>query len=155
MTMAQVIFQHSSFFAFGGSNAISSIDLSSAYNGVGDYDVVAVGLLTFISNWVGPIWWAFGFATDMAERHGGRTEVLLRHCCLLTLFSASSLTCVMLACTILRTHIFIWTVFSPRYLYSMAWSLAQHLCVNLIISSFVFWTSFCSNPISRVKQRAP
>ncbi|KAI5293763.1 major facilitator super transporter protein, partial [Ascosphaera pollenicola] len=49
--------QYTSFFAFGGSNSIASIDLSSAYNGVSRYDVVAVGVLTFVGNWAGPVWW--------------------------------------------------------------------------------------------------
>ncbi|KAI9842523.1 MAG: major facilitator super transporter protein [Thelocarpon superellum] len=57
ISITSLLFQYLSFFAFGGSNAISSIDLSNAYNGVAGYNVLAVGLLTFISNWVGPIWW--------------------------------------------------------------------------------------------------
>ena len=140
MTLTQLIFQHSSFFVFGGSNAISSVDLSSAYNGVGDYNAVAVGVLTFFCNWTGPIWWAIGLSTIMAERHGRKGKVVLRHCSLLTLFTASSLAFVMLACTVLRTHLFIWTVFSPKYLYSMAWSLGQHICINLILGGLIVST---------------
>jgi ethanolaminephosphotransferase len=54
ITTTSLLLQHTSFFAFGGSNAISSIDLSSAYNGVSGYNVLAVGILTFVSNWSGP-----------------------------------------------------------------------------------------------------
>ncbi|KKA20220.1 Transferase (Gpi7) [Rasamsonia emersonii CBS 393.64] len=54
-TVTSIFAQYMAFFAFGGSNAISSIDLSSAYNGVSSYNVFLVGLLTFLSNWAGPI----------------------------------------------------------------------------------------------------
>ncbi|KAI9718971.1 MAG: hypothetical protein M1812_003856 [Candelaria pacifica] len=55
ISMTSIISQYMSFFAFGGSNSISSVDLSNAYNGVSGYSVVAVGVLTFVSNWAAPI----------------------------------------------------------------------------------------------------
>ncbi len=55
LSIASLLLQFMSFFAFGGSNAISSVDLSSAYNGIADFNVGAVGILTFVSNWAGPI----------------------------------------------------------------------------------------------------
>lgn len=51
---------------------------------------------------------------------------------LFTFHIAASLLSVMAACTALRTHLFIWTVFSPKYLYSMAWAVANHGIVNLL-----------------------
>ncbi|RAL60872.1 hypothetical protein DID88_010196 [Monilinia fructigena] len=56
MTTTTLLLQQASFFALGNSNAISSIDLSSAYNGVDSYNVFAVGVLIFISNWAGPLY---------------------------------------------------------------------------------------------------
>ena len=140
ITLTSILFQHASFFAYGGSNAISSIDLSNAYNGVSGYNVTAVGLLTFASNWSGPIWWTS--ATNLLllqNRSRGQSGNLTMHITSLTVFTASSLLSVMLACTLLRTHLFIWTVFSPRYLYSMAWSLGQHLCIDVVFGSMLFW----------------
>jgi ethanolaminephosphotransferase len=135
-----LLLQYTSFFAFGGSNAISSIDLSSAYNGVSGYNVLAVGILTFVSNWAGPIFWAS--ATNLMllrlRRKGGK-NLLLPHLALLTMFVAGSLLFVMAACTLLRTHLFIWTVFSPKYLYSMVWSLGQHLAINISFGSLLYW----------------
>ena len=155
ITTTSLLLQYSSFFAFGGSNAISSIDLSSAYNGVSGYNVLAVGTLTFVSNWTGPIFWVSatnlsllrlyklggGRGGGVAAAHGGNEgkAVLLPHLTLMTVFVSSSLFFVMGACTILRTHLFIWTVFSPKYLYSMAWSLGQHLGMNLGLGGLLFW----------------
>lgn len=128
VTVTMLILQYMTFFAFGGSNAISSVDLSSAYNGIGSYSVVLVGVLTFVSNWAGPIWWVSMShliqSPEPAQNHSPAA--------LLTFQVATSLLSVMAACTALRTHLFIWTVFSPKFLYAMAWATANHVAVNLL-----------------------
>jgi ethanolamine phosphate transferase 2 subunit G len=142
ITTTSLLFQYVSFFAFGGSNALSSIDLSSAYNGVSGYNVVAVGILTFVSNWAGPIFWTSATNLMLVRLSGkGQKNLLGQHLALLTVFVTSSLFFVMAACTLLRTHLFIWTVFSPKYLYSMAWSIGQHLGINVGFGSLLFWLS--------------
>lgn len=140
ITTTSLLLQYMSFFAFGGSNAISSVDLSNAYNGVSGYNVLAVGILTFVSNWAGPIYWASATNLMLLRlRRRGERNVLKRHLTLLTVFVTSGMFFVMVACTILRAHLFIWTVFSPKYLYSMAWSLGQHLIVNVCLGSLLYW----------------
>ncbi|OAA34419.1 Alkaline-phosphatase-like, core domain protein [Metarhizium rileyi] len=140
ITTSSVLLQYTSFFAFGGSNAISSVDLSSAYNGVSGFSVIAVGLLTFVSNWAGPIFWVVATNLLLLEKHRqGQRYVFRSHLSLLTLFATVSMAFVMAACTALRTHLFIWTVFSPKYLYFTAWSLAQHLAVNVGLGSLLFF----------------
>jgi len=140
VTITSLLMQYLSFFAFGGTNAISSIDLSSAYNGVSGYNVLAVGLLTFISNWSGPIFWTSATTIMLLRlRVEGEKNVLMMHLTLLTTWTAAGLVFVMLACTVLRTHLFIWTVFSPKYLYIMAWSIGQHLGINIGLGSLLFW----------------
>ncbi|KAJ2904243.1 hypothetical protein MKZ38_008454 [Zalerion maritima] len=199
-----IMMQYASFFAMGGSNAISSVDLSSAYNGVARYSIVSVGILTYLGNWAGSVWWSLrcvmgllerrwvgeyvvetewlremerevldaekkakAQAEEEAEEQGemegecaeqkkskpavprkappadltADVEPLLftTHAAQLTVFTACSLAAVMMACTVLRTHLFIWTVFSPKYLYSMVWCLGQHLVVNLGLGGGLWW----------------
>ncbi|CAI7591340.1 unnamed protein product [Penicillium manginii] len=134
VTATTLILQYMTFFAFGGSNSISSVDLSSAYNGVGSYSVVGVGILTFVSNWAGPVWWIskghlLRPRTPPSESPEGEKH---DSAALFTFQVAASLLSVMAACTALRTHLFIWTVFSPKYLYSMAWATANHVAVNIL-----------------------
>ncbi|KAI1487779.1 GPI ethanolamine phosphate transferase [Biscogniauxia mediterranea] len=143
VTTSALLLQFASFFAAGGSNAISGVDLSSAYNGIANFDIFAVGALTFLSNWAGPVWWtsaATMLLLKAQENGGGDVRGrFARHTALLTAFVALSLGFVMAACTALRTHLFIWTVFSPKYLYSMAWSLGQHLVVNVGLGGLLYW----------------
>jgi ethanolamine phosphate transferase 2 subunit G len=142
ITTTSVLLQYATFFAFGGSNAISSVDLSSAYNGISGFNLFAVGFLTLVSNWAGSIYWTSATTVLLLEKHrwskAGR-GVWVAHIAGLTIFSTLSVAFVMAACTALRTHLFIWTVFSPKYLYCMAWSLGQHLLINLGFGSALFW----------------
>jgi ethanolamine phosphate transferase 2 subunit G len=163
---------------------MSSIDLSNAYNGISGYNVVAVGILVFVNNWAGPIWWAVSALVLMAKsqskspeatskprgsaskprrewveaehRHlsvasdssvdysqdpdlQSRAKPFNEYFSLSTLYISTSLLAVMIACLVLRTHLFIWTVFSPKYLYSMAWSLGYHVFTSLILCGGL-WT---------------
>ena len=165
-----LLHSHASFFALGNSNAISSIDLSNAYNGVSGYNVLAVAILLLASNWAGPIWWTlwgvshlsqqttlqattditsnqyFGFKGDGKSSAAKYMEPLANppkgntittsssyHVfgTVYTFFFASALLSIMVACLILRDHLFIWSVFSPKYLYVMAWTVAFHLGVHI------------------------
>ncbi|KAG5929377.1 hypothetical protein E4U42_006117 [Claviceps africana] len=145
ISTTSILLQYASFFASGGSNAISSVDLSSAYNGIRDFNILTVGVLTFISNWAVPIFWVS--ATNLLlvqqqhkqqHKQTDRRPILQLHFVLLTLFATASTASVMGACAALRTHLFIWTVFSPKYLYCAAWSLAQHLIVNMGLGGLLF-----------------
>ncbi|EMC97401.1 hypothetical protein BAUCODRAFT_147489 [Baudoinia panamericana UAMH 10762] len=173
-----LLFSHTYFFCMGGSNSISSVDLSNAYNGVGGYNIVAVGVLLFASNWAGPIWWCSAACTvtfrklanpsadkllrtedqrswiyaertklqrdaaqTTAEPAEGHTvpDSWLEYASLMTVFVATGLLAVMAACTALRTHLFIWTVFSPKYLYALAWCIGWHMVVNIGFGSLLRW----------------
>lgn len=56
----------SSFFLLGNSNSIASIDISNAYVGIQAYDIILTGVLTFVSNWAGPIWWSLATVMMMS-----------------------------------------------------------------------------------------
>ncbi|KAI1456758.1 alkaline phosphatase-like protein [Annulohypoxylon moriforme] len=142
ITISSLLLQFSSFFAMGGSNAISGVDLSSAYNGVNGFNIIAVGTLTFLSNWAAPVWWTSALNLLLLRKRPtehGAYFVYRQHTTILTIFVTASLGFVMIACTALRTHLFIWTVFSPKYLYSMAWSLGQHMVINVAFGGFLYW----------------
>ncbi|KEF61116.1 uncharacterized protein A1O9_02681 [Exophiala aquamarina CBS 119918] len=138
VTVMALLFQYASFFVLGGTNSIATIDLSNAYNGISGYNVLAVGILTFISNWTGPIWWAFGTCQLLSNSDliKGSWAFLLTS---LTTFACVHTLSVMVACTMLREHLFIWTVFSPKYLYTAAWVVGQHTFINTIIVGAVLW----------------
>lgn len=178
-TLTTLLLSQTSFFALGLNNSISSIDLSNAYNGVSGYNILAVGLLVFLSNWAGSVYWSLagvlllgGYGTPRgdakqvqtatkkerswvqhehqflhsqaktvspAQKQDGNKGLWLQHVKLLTLFTGVMLASVMASCTALRTHLFIWTVFSPKYLFAMAWGVAWHLGVTVGLGGLVWW----------------
>ncbi|XPS76453.1 major facilitator super transporter protein [Ascochyta lentis] len=181
-TLTSLLLSQTSFFALGLNNSISSVDLSNAYNGVSGYNVLGVGLLVFLSNWAGPVYWSIAGVLLLRPNNEARSthrnndknkpakrswveqehahlsqlarpkadervedkeqeQAWTRHVALLTLFTGVMLASVMAACTALRTHLFIWTVFSPKYLFAMAWGFAWHLGVTVGLGGFVWWLS--------------
>nr|POE56678.1 gpi ethanolamine phosphate transferase 2 [Quercus suber] len=171
LAITVLLLSHTYFFCFGGSNSISSVDLSNAYNGVGEYNIVAVGILLFSANWTGPIWWCSAavlltLSKPVRPPQGSRlqegrnwvdeereklrkeathvasspetdieTDAWLTFVSCMTAYVSASLLAIMAACTVLRTHLFIWTVFSPKYLYAMAWGVGWHLLINIGLGS--------------------
>lgn len=181
-TLTTLLLSQTSFFALGLNNSISSIDLSNAYNGISGYNILAVGLLVFLSNWAGPVYWSVagvcllgGYGQSDADSPGSSNgpaaakpkrswveaehahlhdlakpkvhvedkklvqDVWTNHIAFLTLFTCVMLASVMAACAALRTHLFIWTVFSPKYLFAMAWGVAWHLGVSIGLGGVVRW----------------
>jgi len=133
--------QHVSFFALGNSNSLSSIDLSNSYNGISSYSIPLVGVLTFISNWAGPIWWSFAAVRFFAakEGNGGACERggYLDWMAWSTLFHGIGMAFLVGACIVLRTHLFIWTVFSPKFLFQAVWMGLAHVVIEGIIGVIV------------------
>lgn len=147
-TLSVLLLTHSAYFANGGTNAISSLDLSLAYNGIASFNAPLVGLLLFVGNWAGPIYFAVaGLAavlskvsssssvlssatatkeadtstpeedTDAENMHiPAKWNIYTSYITLITLFLAAATLSTMAACSVLRTHLFVWTVFSPKFL---------------------------------------
>ena len=145
ISMSLLILQHVGFFSYGESNAISSIDLSNAYNGVSGYNAVAVGILTFVDNWAGPIWWSTRYNMLLIKSAGGNWQSFQKHVCILTIFNSLSTLAIMVACTVFRSHLFIWTVFSPKYLFGMAWIIGHHTIVDILLCAAMFQVANMAN----------
>jgi len=162
-TLSVLLLTHAAYFANGGTNAISSLDLSLAYNGIASFNALLVGLLLFVGNWAGSIYFAiagldavlstvsssssepFSATTpeeantstskrDIGDMHTlARWDTYTSYITLITLFLAAATLSTMVACSVLRTHLFVWTVFSPKFLYTVAWLVGWHLGVNVVV----------------------
>jgi ethanolaminephosphotransferase len=149
-----LILQHVSFFALGNSNSMASIDLANAYNGVSSYNIAIVGILTFLSNWVGPIYWSFsglaiimesetlknkmkGSNKELSDENLSRKNILTTKIIVTQLFFSVASTGIMGACLALKHHLFIWTVFSPKLLYAASWVILQHGLIDTILSTIL------------------
>ncbi|KAF7723136.1 major facilitator super transporter protein [Apophysomyces ossiformis] len=126
---------HAGFFMTGHTNSIASIDLSNAYIGVEGYDTLVIGALTFFSNWSGSIWWTLASWTLISDWWDYKLVE--------STFFAVFLAVLSVAVTVLREHLFIWSVFSPKYLYQVAWSVLFHWLFQVLIGTAIvkFWAA--------------
>ncbi|KAK9483470.1 alkaline-phosphatase-like protein [Lipomyces starkeyi] len=144
IVLSTLIWQRVSFFAAGNSNSLATVDLSNAYNGVAGYSVIPVGILAFVSNFAGPIFFTLSGILQLSIwKNSSKSTRSVEHIftvdflSLIHAFHAVSLLAVMGACMVLRSHLFIWTVFSPKLLYTVGWFLLQQGAVDTILGLFI------------------
>ncbi|GAA5927520.1 mannose-ethanolamine phosphotransferase LAS21 [Sporobolomyces koalae] len=124
-----VALQSCSFFALGGSNSLATVDLSQAYNGLSAYSFPLVTLLTYVSNFSGPIFFSVSTRT--------LTPCPVTHSILTTSFFSCSLTTLAISAFHFRHHLFAFTVFSPAVLYKGVWWILVQLVTNEIFSRLI------------------
>lgn len=131
--LTTIILQQFTFFSMGQTNSLATVDLSNAYNGITSYNIFAVGVLTFISNFSAPLYWAFASLSILFENKENlkivKYEVAKLKWLVNMSFYSLTTTLTLICCYILRYHLFIWTVFSPKLLYTLVW--------NIFINGFI------------------
>lgn len=121
--------QNFSFFAIGNTNLIATVDLSNSYNGLLSYNILLVAVMTFIANFAPVIFWSLcdlQHMKNLEKSAGSLLEHFKQRHGLSVFFYSISLLSLLASCFNLRYHLFIWSVFSPKFLYFAAW----FICVN-------------------------
>lgn len=130
ISLSSLILQYFTFFQFGGTNSIASIDLTNAYNGVPEnYNIYLVGFMMFVSNFAPTIYWSLYKSTIPRPKalkwnfYAKQKVPFLIFNCVVGLF-------LLIACYIFRFHLFIWSVFSPKLCYFAAWNIFMTILVE-------------------------
>lgn len=144
-TIQMLFLQNLTFFQFGFTNSLSTVDLANAYNGTTSYNLLIVGILTFVSNFASPIYWLINsllwqFNNDLVNNETQayifnkvKFEVLyIRYLVLFVFYTVFGLF-LAVACYNLRYHLFIWTVFSPKLLFFGAWNFLVNGVIELVV----------------------
>ncbi|EPS39021.1 hypothetical protein H072_7217 [Dactylellina haptotyla CBS 200.50] len=71
---------------------------------------------------------------------GGMMDTYLKYAEVMSTFRAMAMVAVMGACMALRMHLFVWTVFSPKYLFAMVWTGVHHVIVDLVVAGLLHFT---------------
>jgi len=137
------------FFLLGNSNGIATVDLSGAYVGLSGYNLVLVGALTFTITTSGALFFHIAMlliTLDHTWKVYDLTKVsfsslLLSHLVASVTYTTSFyLTGVAVYSGVLifmRHHLFIWSVFSPKFLYQLTWTGVA--AINFLLS--LLWAS--------------
>lgn len=123
-----------SFFQQGNSLSFSTIDLSAAYVGLRHHQPIIAGLLLAFYTYSGPLIWQLAyFCRFVLSRYKHFGE---KFNCLVLGFIVLPITLCGTFCFFLRSHLFIWTVFAPKMLYSAVFYLTMvpFLCIWSVIT---------------------
>ncbi|CAL9127208.1 unnamed protein product [Musa textilis] len=139
-------------FGLGNSNSLATIDVAGAFIGISSHSTVLSGILMFIITHASPLLSFLSMLIcislkDMNElfpsdlRWSSTLQLLIGFPCLLPLV-LNSIVLVAFTITLLlmRNHLFVWSVFSPKYLYLCAATMCVYIGV-LIIAATVAYTA--------------
>lgn len=109
-------FIHYSYFALGPSNLLVSLDFSNAYIGLTQFNMALISTITFLMTWSGPLMASLLFL----GKSDPRARSLVSDLGLWRSLVAFGL---LINLTIQRNHLFIWSVFAPRFLFEFGWAI--------------------------------
>lgn len=153
-------------FALGNSNTLATIDVAGAFIGISSHSTILSGILMFMITYASPLL----FLLSLVMYIGGklRNHSLLAHSdtdlgqllklklgfpCLVPLCINSILlmayTVVLL---LMRNHLFVWSVFSPKYLYVCATTVCTYVGVCIVAATVAYTLSVTSFLRSKTQQ---
>uniref|UniRef100_A0A672ZT35 GPI ethanolamine phosphate transferase 2 C-terminal domain-containing protein n=1 Tax=Sphaeramia orbicularis TaxID=375764 RepID=A0A672ZT35_9TELE len=128
-TIMHYWFGQAFFYFQGNSNNIATIDISVGFIGLESYIEAPAIFLTALSTYAGPLLWACHLVCYLSSDTDSPVAVGHGCYCLALLRSVPAAAYIVLV-TVLRYHLFIWSVFSPKLLYeSMHLLLTAGVCL--------------------------
>lgn len=133
---------HLSFFALGNSNSLATIDLANSFIGLrsSDFSMEFSGILTFLGTFSGPLLVIIWFLDVLAVHPDARMSIslILAFRRVYFFFLHMALVSLCVAVAVLRDHLFIWSVFSPKLLYATIWFIGYGVCVYLFTAVWLY-----------------
>ncbi|XP_061581842.1 GPI ethanolamine phosphate transferase 2 [Cololabis saira] len=132
-TIMHYWFGQAFFYFQGNSNNLASIDISVGFVGLESYVEAPAIFLTALGTYAGPLLWAFHLVCYLSSERD-RSPVAVSHgCYCLALLRSVPAAAYIVLVTVLRYHLFIWSVFSPKLLYeSVHLLLTAGICLFFI-----------------------
>ncbi|XP_031607290.1 GPI ethanolamine phosphate transferase 2 [Oreochromis aureus] len=132
-TIMHYWFGQAFFYFQGNSNNIATVDISVGFVGLESYIEAPAIFLTALSTYAGPLLWACHLVCYLSSERD-RSPVAVGHgCYCLALLRSVPAAAYIVLVTVLRYHLFIWSVFSPKLLYeSMHLLLTAGVCLFFI-----------------------
>lgn len=137
----------SGHFGLGNSNSLATVDVAGAYIGLSKHSTVLSGILLFIITYASPFLFLFGsllcssftegrnhICTDKEDENSG--YFVLKSIALPCVVPLALNSVVLVGFTgilfLMRNHLFVWSVFSPKYLYVCATTICIYIATFFI-----------------------
>ncbi|XP_006293624.2 GPI ethanolamine phosphate transferase 2 isoform X1 [Capsella rubella] len=156
-------------FALGNSNTLATIDVAGAFIGISSHSTILSGILMFMITYASPMLFLLSLVMYIGAKLRNQShstistqpETSLGHIlklnlgfpCLVPLcINSILLTAYTVVLLLMRNHLFVWSVFSPKYLYVCATTLCTYIgvCILAVTVTYAFFvTTFCRSNRSR------
>jgi ethanolaminephosphotransferase len=111
----------SSYFALGNSNGFATIDLGTAYIGMSSYNELLVGVLLITALSSGPLLFFLASLKHLNPANISAASFAK----ILWTWKLANFTWLSFLVILMSNHLFIWTVFTPKWMYSLLWRVIQ------------------------------
>ncbi|MCO5584199.1 hypothetical protein L7F22_038122 [Adiantum nelumboides] len=143
----------SGHFGMGNTNTLATVDVAGAYIGLNQHSIFLSGLLAFVITYAAPLLYMLGvlLMVSLAEvdasveaHHGSRGhflfETIALSCNIPLLLSSVILLSFTLVMLLMQGHLFIWSVFSPKYIYICFTVLSTYwgVTLNALASLYIY-----------------
>ncbi|KAF6160687.1 hypothetical protein GIB67_019627 [Kingdonia uniflora] len=140
-------------FGLGNSNTLATIDVAGAFMGLSSHSALLSGILMFSITYTSPLLCLLSMTTYISLKNmshlvsqnmslGHHIQLTLGFPCLvpLTLNSIAS-TAFTIILLLMRNHLFVWSVFSPKYLYVCAMTVCVYIGVLVVFVTKLYTSS--------------
>uniref|UniRef100_A0A0D9YZ96 GPI ethanolamine phosphate transferase 2 C-terminal domain-containing protein n=1 Tax=Oryza glumipatula TaxID=40148 RepID=A0A0D9YZ96_9ORYZ len=157
----------SGHFGLGNTNNLASIDVAGAFIGISSYSTVLSGILMFMITYGSPLLLYLGMVVyisvissdDISTPHQSKWSCILDKmitlpCLLPLLINSIALTSYTIVLLLMRNHLFVWSVFSPKYLYVCAATVCTCAGVFIIAVTAVYTCTVFSFRMRNYKDKS-
>ncbi|OEL25723.1 GPI ethanolamine phosphate transferase 2 [Dichanthelium oligosanthes] len=115
------------YFGLGNTNSLASIDVAGAFIGISSYSTVFSGILMFIITYGSPLMLYLGMVVHLSVKDSDDIsapqqlkwsyildKMVTLPCLLPLLINSVALTSYTIVLLLMRNHLFVWSVFSPK-----------------------------------------
>ncbi|KAF8079634.1 hypothetical protein N665_1012s0009 [Sinapis alba] len=141
-------------FSLGNSNTLATIDVAGAFMGISSHSTILSGILMFMITYASPLLFLLSLVmyiggklrkhSHLAHSDTDLGQVLklkLGFPCLVPLcINSLLLTAYTVVLLLMRNHLFVWSVFSPKYLYVCATTVCTYIgvCIVAVTVAYTF-----------------
>ncbi|XP_024383334.1 uncharacterized protein [Physcomitrium patens] len=148
----------SGHFGLGNSNTLATVDVAGAYIGLSSHSTILSGLLAFIITYASPFLFLLGMmllqspVPKSIEAHTFQglgpsswlLEILAVPCIVPVALNGIIMVAFTAILTVMQDHLFVWSVFSPKYLYVCAATVCTAIGAFVYASTSIYYNFIIS-----------
>ncbi|KAF4350405.1 GPI ethanolamine phosphate transferase 2 isoform X1 [Cannabis sativa] len=138
-------------YALGNSNSLATIDVAGAFIGISSHSTILSGILMFMITYASPMLAALSMVMYISIKSCNYialpinmdSKLLLKKllgfpCLLLLSLNSILLVSYTIVLILMRNHLFVWSVFSPKYLYVCAATVCVYIGVSIVATTVIY-----------------